>query len=250
MKFFYPLCCLTLTSWLSANQAAGQGQPRDSSLLAAATTRLTSLQMAPAEGNSNLYNGTEYVRYEKTFRSVKGHQFFQAAEELTGNIFYDGALYTNVPLQYDIRYDQLVLRFPQSPYQLKLHTEKVGYFTVNRHRFVQINGPAPATAGALVPGFYDVLYEGRTRVLAKRIKKIQETLTGGGVELAFLESNRFFLEKEGKPYPISGKGDLLTALADKKKELRQFVSAQKLSFNKDQQEASFVKLARYYDTLR
>ncbi|WP_157807413.1 hypothetical protein [Hymenobacter chitinivorans] len=158
-------------------------------------------------------------------------------------------MYKNIPLQYDIRYDQLVLRFPQSPYQLRLHNEKVGYFTVNQHRFVRVAATTPAP-GVLVPGFYDVLYEGRLRLLAKRVKKTQETLSSGGIELAFLESNRYFLEKDGKTFPVSGKGDLLAALADKKKELRQYVSAQKLKFSKGKQEASLVKMAQYYDTLR
>ncbi|UOQ52068.1 hypothetical protein [Hymenobacter cellulosivorans] len=248
MKYFYPLCCLTLTNWLGIHQAVGQAPAHDSGLVATAAARLGNLQMVPVEDNSNLYNGTEYVHYEKNYRTVKGHQFFLAAEEQTGDIFYDGALYLKVPLQYDIRYDQLVLRFPGTPYQLKLLNEKVAYFTVSGRRFVRVAaGPAPES---LPTGFYEALSEGRAQLLAKRLKKTRETLTGGAVELSFQESNRFYLEKDGKTYSIGGKGDLLTALADKKKELRQYVSTQKLKFSKSKQEASLVKLVQYYDTLR
>ncbi|TGE24067.1 hypothetical protein E5K00_02295 [Hymenobacter aquaticus] len=236
-------------SLLAAHQAAGQTPAPDSSFLAAATARLASRQMLPPEENPHLYSGTEYTGYEKSYRLVKGHQFFQSPDEQVGAIFYNGALYQQVPLLYDTRLDQVVLKFPQTPLKLKLVNEKVSYFTVNRHTFVRIVSGGP-TAGALSTGYYDVLLNGPVRVLAKRSKKLLEKLTPTGVEAEFEEANRFYLEKGGQFYPIASKGALLAALADRKKEVRQYLSTQKLSFSKSRQEEAFVQVARYYNTLR
>ncbi|TGE28296.1 hypothetical protein [Hymenobacter metallicola] len=215
--------------------------------MAAATHHLTHLQRQPLENTAALYSGPEYLNYEKNYRNVTGHQFYLSSEEQLGDVFYDGALYRNVPLLYDIRLDQLVLKFPGSPFKLRLVEEKVNYFTVKGHRFVRYAGQN--TTGDLPTGYYDVLFEGKTRVLAKRLKKWNEQITGGGVQVELQESNRFYLEKDGKFYPLTSKGSLLGAVPEKKKDLRHYISAQKLSFAKDQQEQSFIKVARQYDSL-
>ncbi|MCB2408655.1 hypothetical protein [Hymenobacter lucidus] len=239
---------LMLLGLLQAHGSRAQAIKPDSSFLALASAKMASLQLEDPDNSSHLYNGAEYVHYERMYTHVEGHQFFQTTELQPGDIYYDGALYHNIPLLYDIKLDQVVLKFPKSPLQLKLVNEKLMSFTVNQHTFVRLVGDN--TAKAAVPtGFYDVRLEGKTRVLARRIKKANETITTTGVELSFDEADKFYVEKGGVVYPISGKGAFVAVLEDKKKELRKYISTQKLKFTKEQQEASFIKLAQYYNTL-
>lgn len=243
--FFYSLVLLGL---LQAHHARAQAVKPDSSFLARASAKMASLQMEDAQSSSHLYNGAEYVHYERMYSHIDGHQFFQTTELQPGDIYYDGTLYHNIPLLYDIKLDQVVLKFPKSPLQLKLVNEKLQSFTVNQHTFVRLTGEKTAKAPAPT-GFYDVRSQGQARVLARRIKKANETITTSGVELSFDEADKFYLQKDGVVYPISGIGSFVAVLDDKKKELRKYISTQKLKFRKDQQEASFIKLAQYYNTL-
>src|SRR5687767_14800174 len=49
--------------------------------------------------NLGLNNGREYVDYDI---NIKGHQYFQTDEFEEGTVVYEGTLYKDIPLLYDI----------------------------------------------------------------------------------------------------------------------------------------------------
>jgi hypothetical protein len=194
--------------------------------------------------HSHLYNGSEYVDYD---HYIDGHQYFGSDEWEEGTIHYDGTLYRQVPLLYDVRYDQVITENLAGPLRIRLVAEKVRYFTLLGHTFVRIVADS-TTQGGMRTGFYDQLYDGRVQVLVKRVKLIHEQIASGQVDRDFYERNRYFLRKNGHFYSVKGKGSVLSVFDDRKRELQKFLREQKIRYKRDP-ESAMVQLARHYDAL-
>jgi hypothetical protein len=76
---------------------------------------------------SGVYRGTEYTGYP--FQIKVGHQFFESEAISYGSVFYDGILYENVPMRFDIIKDQLVVRYVDQVSGISLHNEKIDFFS-------------------------------------------------------------------------------------------------------------------------
>lgn len=240
------LYCWVFVGLLGANGALGQATSVDSVFVAAAIQQLTNRYTAATESEWHLYNGKEYLDYDKYY--LRGHQFFKSAEEQAGSIYYDNYLYPAVPLRYDVLLDQLVLSPPESSLLFKLANDKVSYFNVHGHSFIRLVVDTLAQS-AIRPGFYDLLVDGKTQVLAKRSKRIQEQATSRGMEGDFLVTDKFFIRKNDAYYPVNLKKSVLALFPAKKKELQKYIRSQRLKFRKTGRETALIKLVHYYNTL-
>lgn len=110
----------------------------------------------------HLYNGNRYHIYDS--RSLD-HQFFEIEEWAKGTIYYDQQRFDDVPLLYDIFKDQVVIQYQGHPGLIQLQSERVTAFSYINHRFIRIENNK-AEGVNLSTGFYDVLYDGKTQVLA------------------------------------------------------------------------------------
>ncbi|RZK97214.1 MAG: hypothetical protein EOO62_28400, partial [Hymenobacter sp.] len=100
-----------LVSALIHYQAAAQSSSnQDSVAVAAAVTAATQQYVKEVQPESVLLNGPEYVN--RTSPGTIGHQFFERAEPQTGTITYRSAQFQNVPLNYDLALDQVLLSYP------------------------------------------------------------------------------------------------------------------------------------------
>ena len=98
-------------------------------------------------------------------------------------------------------------------------------------------------------GFYDELYDGRSTVLVKRIKTIfDHQVSAQFAEIIYEDHSTIYLKKGDKFLEISSNGDLKNAFADKKKQINEFMRANKIKFNKDK-EGAVAKVAGYYDQI-
>jgi hypothetical protein len=237
-----------LGTFLLAGTAAGQAMGTDSSALSLAVVNMQSQRAEPLANDSHLYNGTEYISYEKKFRRVEGHQYFLSNEQQKGSIFYDGSLYQDIPLWYDIKLDQVILSYPKTIFKVKLVTEKLQYFTIKNHAFIYVNQAQTDKSTAPI-GFYELLLDGPVKVLAKRSKRSNEQLIGNEVVLYFEQTDKFFIQKSDKLYPVNGKKSLLAIFPEKKKELRRYAATNKLKFKKVTQEEDFISLVKYFSSL-
>lgn len=193
---------------------------------------------------SHLYNGSEYVDYDNY---IDGHQYFGSDDWEDGSIHYDGTLYRDVPLLYDVMLDQVVTENFAGPLRIRLVGEKIRYFTLLGHRFIRIVTDSVQNP-VLRTGFYDQLYNGNVQVLAKRAKLIHEQITSGRVEKNFYEKNRYFIEKEGRFYPVKSKRSVLNVFDDRKKELQRYLREHKIKYRRTP-ELAMVQLAQHYDAL-
>jgi hypothetical protein len=67
------------------------------------------------------------------------------------------------------------------------------------------------------------------------------------IQREFEEKTHYYVVKNNAFYSIGSRGALMNILGEKKRELRRFSRENNFGFRKD--DAVFVKLAAYYDTL-
>jgi hypothetical protein len=191
---------------------------------------------------SPLYNGREYL---PAAPSIKGNAFFLDVNIYTpGNISYDGLFFAGVPMVYDIHNDQVVVLLYNKFSKLVLLPELVKDFDFLDHHFINIKADSIGNSPVVNAGYYDQIYNGKTKVLVKRYKNIQTS----GAESYFDSKRDIFIKKNNRYYSTSSQGSLLDALKDKKTELQQYIKANKIKFRKDPEDA-MIKIVSYYDHL-
>jgi len=195
---------------------------------------------------SPIYNGPEYSFYPPIY---KGNAYFMDINSFTsGSIYYDGILFKNVPMLYDLYSDKVVVLLYNHFSKFSLLNDRLKSFDFSGHHFINILADSLEENSNIKPGIYDQLYNGKLQVLVKRTKNIQNSPGTTGVESYFNPVTDYFLKKNNVYYRIGGEGSFINVLKDKKKELQQYIKANKIKFRKTPEE-SMVKLASYYGHL-
>ncbi len=214
----------------------------DSLYFSSAKDNLVVLYTKAVNSPSPLYTGFEYENQRKSY--LKGHPFFKSDKQQTGSVFYNGHLFTSVPLLYDMVQDQIVVTNPATGIQIRLVKEKVKRFSIGSHNFKYLSFNDLAVAD----GFYEVVYDNKVKVFARRSKISQERTTDIGLEGKYAESNRYFVLKNNDYQEVSDRKTLLNCFEDKRKELKQYARNSNLKFKNDI-ETDIVRLVTNYETL-
>lgn len=192
----------------------------------------------------HLYNGQRYHIYDS--RS-KDHQFFQIEDWKQGIIEYDGQRFEAIPMLYDIVKDVVVIKYYGRSGLIQLQSERVKNFAFIDHHFVRIEKNEEQEIN-IPTGFYDLLYNGNTKVLARHVKQRQEQIENNNVNVYFLPKNFFYFQKDGLYYPIHSQKAALDLLSDQKKALKKHLREQRIKFRKDREKA-LIQMATQYDKL-
>jgi hypothetical protein len=192
----------------------------------------------------HLYNGPRYHIYDS--RS-KDHQFFEQEDWREGAISYDGQLFESIPMLYDIVKDQVVIKYLERSGLIQLQSERIKDFFYINHHFIRIEENKDAGIN-LATGFYDLLYDGKTQVLARRMKQRQEQIENNKVNVYFLPKTFFYIKKDGIYHPIHSKGAALSVFDDQKKALKKHLRDQRISYRKAKEKV-LVQMATKYDQL-
>ncbi len=195
--------------------------------------------------NAPFFNGAEYTGHGQ---NVVGHPFFGSGNANSGFLEYDGVLYTNVSMKYDIVDDAIIVIDFTNNFNIKLNTRKIGTFSLGNNVFVQ---PAFYQLNENIPGegFYQQLYNGFTTVLVKQRKQVIYKATDEGTIARFVPYNLYFIKKEADYLPITRKKDVLEIYRDRKGEIGKFIEENKLNFRKDPG-TMLEKIAAYYDQIK
>ncbi|AYL98511.1 hypothetical protein [Mucilaginibacter celer] len=195
---------------------------------------------------SHLYNGPEYEFYDPV---IKGNAYvFNIREFTPGSVKYDGVIYYNVPMLYDINKDVVVILLYNHFTKISLLSNRVSEFWLHNHHFVYINADA-AGKHPVSAGFYDQLYAGKNiSILVKRAKAIQNVTAAVTIETLFTETTDYYLKKGNDYFGFGGKGALLDLLKDKKKELRQYIKTSNIDY-RENPEPAMTGIGAYYDHL-
>ena len=211
----------------------------DSSFLADAQKSAVQLYSQSLSAQSHLYNGSAYTEYRS---QNEEHPYF-IDEWLEGTIQYDGDLYENVPLLYDISKDKLITDHQYTVNKIELINERIGYFTIKDHLFV------PLENKKLVKGFYELAYDGLTKVYVRYQKALQSKRVDYSIENLFEEKTIYYILKDNRYITVKSKGSVLKVLEDKKTELKKFIRDNHLGF-KSYRTKDITRLVQHYDQLK
>jgi len=194
---------------------------------------------------SGIYRGVEYTGFP--YRLNNGHQYFETQFPVQGSVYYDGILYKDIPMWYDLVKNQVIVQYIDGFSEIKLHNELIDYFSIHDHHFVHL-GRDKTGNNTLSEGFYDLVYLGRTQVLVKRSKGTLKEVSAGFAITILKQKNEFYLIKEGVYLPVKNQSSVLNALGNKQKEIQEFLKKSNVKFRKDPENA-IVRMVRYYDIL-
>lgn len=238
MKF---VCfCLAI---LLLQRVNAQSAPVDSAQLSISVQHAVEVYKDQVKDNLHLYNGMEYRR---PGNGIKGLPFFMTDSLLDGSVFYDGILYSHVPLRYDMVTDDLITSSYSRDRELKLVPEKISYFLFPQDSFVRISADS-SLPSFITTGFYEKLVEGKMTVLARRIK-LSRPLPDN-INKEYVQYDYYFVLLNNIFYRADSRNAFLDIMADKKEEIKKFIKDQHIRFNKNR-EVSMVKLAEYYSQLK
>ncbi|MEX2232298.1 MAG: hypothetical protein WD824_09065 [Cyclobacteriaceae bacterium] len=150
----------------------------------------TQLYQRAIGSQAKIYNGS---RYPESDASVEEHPFFLSDDWFMGDAFYDGELFKNVPLMYDIVTSNLVTEHLSSGHPIQLIGAKLKRFSFAGHYFEKIENES---VGGSLPktDFYDILYGGKTKLIALHQKIVRELIESLEVVTYFPEKTRYFWE--------------------------------------------------------
>lgn len=213
-------------------------QITDTAFVSASIAEAKRIYTARVLGESLLYNGTDYGEYVPL---KDEHPFYLSDDWIYGSVIYDGQFYDNIMLQYDIAADQLVIESHMYGAQIQLIKSKVHSFTLEDRKFINLSSSS-------MKGFYEVLYDGETKVLAKRIKRLQERISSSEITREFEEKNKYYLLANDEYVVVRNKKSVLKVLRGHKKELQQKYQAKNINAKK-QPERQIVVLAELNDSI-
>lgn len=195
--------------------------------------------------NAGIYQGSAYDHY---WNKVVGSPFFLKEGLVPGKILYDGTLYENIPIAYDLLKELLVTQSFSKSVDVSLAGERVTYFSIDSHDFVRLvkdslHNDLPNS------GFYERLYPGDVSIFEKREKRIKQSLKAEDNITRFIEYDYYYVRKDGRYYLVEGESDLLRIFKDQRAEIRRFLNRREMNYKKDPP-GVIVQTAAYYVNLK
>jgi hypothetical protein len=232
-------CIALIISFFFFSRLFAQNFLPDSVIYRISLNQTLAYNNSPATKTSGLYTGSLYVR---DYFKVKGHPFFQIDSFQKGEIFYNGVLYKNTNLMYDLSHDNVIIEYVEG-LRLILVPEKISYFNLSGHSFVRRNNVFSAGEA-----FYDLLFGGKVEILFSRTSQLEPWVKSQEFTTEFVQRNNYYIHKNGTYYRVSNKKELLDVLSDKKTDLNGFIAKNKLDFRKHFEKA-LLETARYYEQI-
>ncbi|MDP4257361.1 MAG: hypothetical protein Q8937_03935 [Bacteroidota bacterium] len=179
---------------------------------------------------ARIYNGTEQIGY----LPLVGHPYFMDDSVHIGSIVYEGVLYRDMPMLYDIVKDRLIIT-DSSHNLIGLSAERISDFVLIGHHFIQTPN-----------GFRDVLISGPVTIWVKRDKRIEETIESLHVVRTVYEDDRYSAVIDGVEHPFGTLRSLLRLLKSAKKEIQRDLRGKGIKYKKDPERA-IRAAAKYYN---
>lgn len=226
------------------SQAIGQDRNADSVHFHETQLTLINSYNKAIGKQSRLYNGPDFSPY--LFQSVTNANFLDSTKFAAGTVNYDGIVYANVPLIYNIHKDLVLSLLYNRLFTYSLVSDEVASFDMLGHHF--INVWPDSLNKQMEAGFYNEVYHGKLQVLGRYVKTLQNENTGPTIDKVFIEKDTYYLKKGKAYYNVTKSGDFYKVLADKKKELKKYLNDKNINFNHNKEQAMAL-LAAYYDKL-
>jgi hypothetical protein len=212
-------------------------QPADTAWIAKARHYSIQHYEKQLKGESQLFNGGDYSRYVPLRDE---HPYFLSNDWQEGSLVYDHQRYDNLWLQYDITTDQLLIENYHYSNTIQLVKEQVQAFALGNRNFIQLQHPS------LTSGYYELLYDGKTRAIARHMKNFQKEIQSGQLYHKFLEKTAYFLLINEQYSTVTNKGSVLRLFGERKQAVKRAFKGKNISFGANKAR-SIAMLSQLYD---
>ncbi|MBV9963912.1 MAG: hypothetical protein JO072_16835 [Parafilimonas sp.] len=227
------------------NEAKAQYSLQDSLIESQTKDSIVALFDNSFKSNISLYNGSEYLYGG---HNVKGFAYYRSADILKGSIMYNGNLYDDVPMRFDLTTNELVILDYTGNYPIKLVSSKIDFFILDSNRFINAANTYKFTLPQTT-GFYEVLYNNKSTVLARKEKQLVLASKLDENDSHYQEFDWYYIYANDKLYKVDNEKSVLNVFNNKKAELKKFIKINKISFRKNFENA-IISTAAYYDELK
>ena len=194
--------------------------------------------------NAHIYNGYEYMTPD---RNTRGTPYFASDAPYPANLLYDESYYQNLPILYDQVRDLVVINRLDQNFKISLISQKLVSFSFHGHDFIRITRDS-SRGVELATGFYDRVYAGKSTVLVRRKKFVQDMVEYTVTILSYKEQYSYYVKFEGKYREVNNKSSVLNLFKSRKSEIKSYLRKNKLKFKSDF-EKTLITTSAYYDQL-
>ncbi len=240
---FRSIFVLFLAITTCPKKGIGQDLPDDSTYLIKARNNAIRVFLDSMKESSPVYQGREFIPYSQ---SIKGSPFFLHTEPVSGNLEYNGIDYPNIRFAFDMVSDKVVVKNYTNEYMMIAPSEKIRRFVIGDHSFFRPEADI-RYRGLTDTGFYEILYPGKSMVVAKKSKKVQY-YPGEDIPYQFTLYSSYYVYDQEIFREINNQNDLLSIFKTNESDVRKYVRSQKLHFKKNKEE-TLIKSAKFYDQL-
>jgi hypothetical protein len=237
MRFIYTIFVVFILNVLQAN-----GQDKNG-LRAVSTDFQQSMYRDATILSQNLYNGRIYYMYDSREEEF---QFFKDRKPFAGIISVENQTYQGIPLLYDLVTGEVVVKHFDGDFII-IPFMKVNSFQIHDHHFKKLKQGEDINEN-MPTGFYDLVYDGVTQLLIRRMKVRQEKIQDRKVVVEFHIKDQYFIKKNERYYQVHTKKSILNLLPEHKKELRRSIRDFEDGFRRNREEA-MIKMVNIHDQL-
>lgn len=234
---FFPVFCFLIPSGVHAQEIS-----TDSASQLLPIQQPLAFYQEVAGAGSPIYQGRQYAGFATR---IEGHSFFKTDQFEPATLSYDGVLYKQVPMLFDLAKEEVVVLHPKENFKISLSSPRIDYFILHDHTFERFK-QGEVQNSSLEAGFYDILYKGEVSVLVKRKKIYKDFLKEMDHIRRFEMEETYIIKKDQTFHTVKRRGAALRLFPDNKKEIRRHLKKNKIKFRRDPEKA-LVAIAKFYD---
>lgn len=194
--------------------------------------------------NASLYNGAEYIAPKQL---IEGFPFFGRENYFEGRIVSSGVSYFDVPIQYDLVNDALLIWSYDRSILLMLNSEKVERFHLGNESFIR--GSLIKNDDAQIrKGFFQLIHEGQSMAVSKKQKVVVQKTASDKSYAFYKQFDSYYLIINGDWIQVASQKSVINALKNNKDAIKAFINKQQLNFRKSP-ELFLKEVLTYYETL-
>lgn len=239
------IACLLFSILILSYPSFSQQITGDSTIVSAQLKESKSLYINYMGPQAAIYNGRQYVPYRFL---MEGHPYYGIDTISNGWISYGGRIYENIPVQFDVSRDQLIIASLEDGSKIFLQNELVDSFHFFNHTFKRLAKDPQVNIEST--GFYDLLYRGSVEVFALRKKNYLESFQSGKIVRIFNSHDLFYILKNGHYYLVKNEKDVFEILGGKRNEIKKLLRQNDVKFRRTKFEKPLVMATTFFDQLK
>jgi hypothetical protein len=209
-------------------------------------TFAVNLYLRTMNRNYDLVNGREYFPYHNVYHT---NPFFKSEINATGTVYSNGKTYTGLRISYDIYKDEIILNYLNPAGSVNLII--LNNYSIDSFQIVINKEPTTFQPfffpedSKIKTGFYEVSYNGKTRLLIKHKKELVEK--GGYDEYPYLTQRYLYINE--KYFRITTQSRFLKLFGDKSSLIKKYIRSLHISSFRRITDIEIIPILRYYETL-